>query len=128
MSIKVNYNATTGEIDGYYPDDIIYGLIPEPYIEIDEDTHQDCINNQGLRKVDIETLAVVTCEAAVVELTTAEKITALDTEYQTQFDALIQALGAATLASDTDLIAVLQEEYATLKAEYTAAREALENG
>lgn len=62
-----------------------------------------------------------------ITLTTEQKLTALDTEYQTQFDALVQALGAATLASDTDLISALQEEYATLKAQYTAAREAIEN-
>jgi len=125
MSIKVNYNASTGAIVGFYPDEITYSTIPEPYIEIDEDTHQDCINNQGLRKIDIETLAVVTCEAA--EATTEQKLSALDDEYEFQFDTLVQALGAATLASDTDLISDLQTEYATLKAEYTTAREAIDN-
>ena len=62
------------------------------------------------------------------EETTDQKLSALDAEYQTQFDALIQALGAATLASDTDLIADLQAEYATLKAEYTTARSVIDNG
>jgi len=61
-------------------------------------------------------------------LTTEQKLTALDSEYQTQFDALVQALGAATLASDTDLITDLQAEYIALKAQYTTAREAVENG
>ena len=68
----------------------------------------------------------------VAELTANEikqqKLSALDTEYQTQFNALVQALGAATLASDTDLIADLQTEYTALKAEYTAVRSVIENG
>lgn len=53
--IKVNYDSTTGEIKGFYPDDIGYANIPEPHIEIDETTHQDCVNHQGLRKVDVAT-------------------------------------------------------------------------
>lgn len=121
--VKVNYNITTGAIIGFYPDDITYTSIPAPYIEVDDQTYQDCINNQRLRKIDLENLVIINCEAA--EATTDQKLTALDAEYQTQFDALIQALGVATLASDTELIADLQSEYTTLKAEYTTAREAI---
>ena len=57
--IKVNYDASTGEIKGFYPDDISYASIPEPYIEIDESVHQDCINNQGSRKVDVTALKII---------------------------------------------------------------------
>ena len=57
--IKVHYNATTGGILGFFPDFMQYESIPEPYIEIDETTHQDCINNQGLRRVDLTTLKIV---------------------------------------------------------------------
>ncbi len=57
--IKVNYNVVTGEILGYYPDDIPYPSIPEPTIEIDTATHQDCINNPGRRRVDLSTLQIV---------------------------------------------------------------------
>ena len=57
--IKVNYDSTTGEIKGFYPNFIDYETIPEPNIEIDETTHQDCINNQGLRRVDLKTLKIV---------------------------------------------------------------------
>lgn len=57
--IKVNYDATTDEIKGFYPEDIAYASIPEPYIEIDEASHQDCINNQGNRKVDVTALKIV---------------------------------------------------------------------
>jgi hypothetical protein len=33
MKVKVNYNSTTGEIKGFYPDDIMYKTIPEPTVE-----------------------------------------------------------------------------------------------
>ena len=59
MRIKVNYDQTTGEILGFFPDDIGYTTIPSPFIEIDETTHQDCINHQGLRRVDLTTLKIV---------------------------------------------------------------------
>ena len=59
MKIKVNYDATTGEIKGFYPDNIGYETIPEPYIEVNEAAYQDCINNQGLRRVDLTTLKIV---------------------------------------------------------------------
>lgn len=58
--VKVHYDATTGEIKGYYPDFIGYETIPEPFIEIDETAHQDCINNQGKRRVDVTTKKIIT--------------------------------------------------------------------
>ena len=63
MNIKINYDATTGEIKGFYPDSIKYKTIPEPYIEIDEKQHMDCINNQGLRKIDIDNKKIISCDA-----------------------------------------------------------------
>ena len=57
--VKVNYDSTTGEILGFFPNDIGYATIPEPNIEIDAAAHQDCINNQGLRRVDLKTLKIV---------------------------------------------------------------------
>ena len=59
MSIKVHYDSTTGEIIGFYPDVIGYATIPEPNIEINETAHQDCINNHGLRRVDLTELKIV---------------------------------------------------------------------
>ena len=53
--IKVNYDSETGQILGFYPNEIEYQSIPEPYIEIDCEQHNDCINNQGYRKIDITT-------------------------------------------------------------------------
>lgn len=66
--IKVNYDATTGEIKGFYPDYIGYANIPEPHIEIDEITHQDCMNHQGLRKIDLATQKIVVCELPAVAM------------------------------------------------------------
>lgn len=36
MTIKVNYNAETTLVKGYYPDSINYASIPEPFIEIED--------------------------------------------------------------------------------------------
>jgi len=35
--IKVNYDTETTLVKGYYPDSINYTLIPEPFIEIEDD-------------------------------------------------------------------------------------------
>ena len=64
--IKVNYDEKTGVISGYYPDCVKYEFIPTPYIEIDKTAHQDCMNYQGLRKVDIATKKIVACELPAV--------------------------------------------------------------
>ena len=58
--VKVNYNVTTGEIIGFYPDAIDYSVVPTPYIEIDEASHIDCIGNPGLRIVDIVNKKIIT--------------------------------------------------------------------
>lgn len=51
-----------------------------------------------------------------------QQLDALDAEYQPQFAALSQALGMATLAENTDLIASIKEDYTALKAEYDTKR------
>lgn len=56
------------------------------------------------------------------------ELTALDTEYQSQFESLQQSMTAATLRGDTDLQTSLKESYTTLASEYAAAREAITNG
>ena len=70
--IKVNYDAKTGEIKGFYPDDIGYANIPEPNIEITTEQHFDCINNQGERKVDLETKKIISFEPVIQEQTPVE--------------------------------------------------------
>jgi len=44
--IKVNYNIETTLVNGYYPDTINYTSIPEPYIEISEEEHQEAFGEQ----------------------------------------------------------------------------------
>jgi hypothetical protein len=122
--VKVNYDATTGKIKGFFPDTETYSSIPDPNIEIDEATHLDCINNPGLRKVDIATLEIITC--TLPETTTDEKIAALDAEYESQFTSLSQAYSTALMAGDTTTAADVQADYATLKSEYTEKLGAIE--
>ena len=118
--IKVNYDAETGEVKGFYPDNISYASIPEPYVEIDESTHQDCINHQGLRKVDLATQKIVEYVPEIVEPTKEEKLVALDAVYQSQFTALAQSLGLASLDANAAVIDGVKADYAALKAEYQA--------
>ncbi len=43
MTIKVNYDITTTKVKGYYPDSINYASIPEPFIEITDEAHQEAL-------------------------------------------------------------------------------------
>lgn len=44
--IKVNYDTKTTLVKGYYPDAINYASIPEPYIEISDEKHQEGLGKQ----------------------------------------------------------------------------------
>lgn len=55
--VKVNYDTNTGEILGYYPDFVKYKNVPEPYIEIEDDVYNDCLQNQ--RKIDLTSLMII---------------------------------------------------------------------
>lgn len=125
--IKVNYDEKTGEILGFYPNFIQYANIPEPTIEINETTHQDCIQNPGLRRVDLSALKIVEHNPTTVEVEIM-KLASLDAEYQPQFAALAQALGLATLAANQTTIDGVKEDYAALTAEYNTKREVITGG
>lgn len=56
---KVNYDILTGDILGYYPDFIEYKSIPQPFIIIDNECYNDCINNPNKRKVDVTRQVIV---------------------------------------------------------------------
>lgn len=43
--IKVSYNKTTGEILGYYPDNITYKNIPKPHITIEEKEYNKIVES-----------------------------------------------------------------------------------
>ncbi len=49
-----------------------YANIPLPNIEITAEQHLDCINNQGLRKVDLETKKIISFEPVIPEQTPVE--------------------------------------------------------
>lgn len=40
ITIKVSYNDKTGDIVGFFPSNIEYSFIPEPFIEITEEEHK----------------------------------------------------------------------------------------
>ncbi|MDR7865174.1 MAG: hypothetical protein RIN56_00070 [Sporomusaceae bacterium] len=50
--VKVHHDSS-GNILGFYPDGVGYASIPEPFIDIDDATHADCIANPGRRRVDV---------------------------------------------------------------------------
>ncbi|WP_196600022.1 hypothetical protein [Pectinatus frisingensis] len=62
------------------------------------------------------------------EPTKAEKCTALDNEYQPQFNTLAQSLSLAVLSNDADAQASIKSDYTALKTEYTNKKEVIENG
>ncbi|WP_196602171.1 hypothetical protein [Pectinatus frisingensis] len=62
------------------------------------------------------------------EPTKAEKCTALDNEYQPQFNDLAQSLGLAMLSNDTAAQDSIKTDYAALKTKYTTKRTAIDNG
>jgi len=41
--IKVNYDTVTTLVKGYYPNSINYASIPEPFIEITDEEHQEAL-------------------------------------------------------------------------------------
>ena len=125
MSQKYIYYDSDGNILGFYTDDI-HDTIPEPNIAITDEQWQDCLTNQGRRKVDVTTKQIVTCEPPAP--TKKELLAQLDAEYQPQFQQLQQAWAAAQLDGNPALVAELQAEYQALKGEYQTKQEAIING
>ena len=126
--IKVNYNETTGEILGYYPNDFGYETIPEPFIEIAEEEHSDCINNQGYRKIDLETKKIITCEVVPPTKTKEDKLNALSFKYQETIENLSKAVGVATLRNNATQIENLKKTYNEQTLKYKQEREVIVNG
>jgi cellulose synthase/poly-beta-1,6-N-acetylglucosamine synthase-like glycosyltransferase len=120
-----HYDNQTGEILGFYTSDI-HDNIPTPNIEITYDQWQECLNNQGRRKIDVITKQIVACEPPAP--TKDQLLAQLDAEYTPQFQQLQQAWAAAQLDGNTALVNELQTEYQVLKQEYQTKREAIING
>ena len=114
-------------------------------IVVNEIIEKHCYYNNGLsNKIVSSSYTVSDGEVLFDEIPTSEELktafsgyaaalkekelTALDDIYQPQFTELVQSLGLATLANDTDTVTSIQSDYAELKSEYTTKREAIENG
>lgn len=115
-----------GQILGFYTSDIHGDNIPTPNIEITYEQWQECLNNPGLRKIDVTTQQIVTCEPPAP--TKDQLLAQLDAEYVPQFQQLQQAWAAAQLDGNTALVNELQTEYQALKQEYQTKREEIING
>ena len=75
MTVKVNYDKKTTLVKGYYPDAINYALIPEPYIEISDEEHQEVLGKQmcvvnGIFQEYILTLAEQLEQAKLIRIAT----------------------------------------------------------
>jgi hypothetical protein len=99
--------------------------IPTPNIELTEAEHDDWMQNRATRKIDVATKKLVEYTPPAVVLTTAEKIAALDAEYQPQFKSLAESLGLATLDGNQVVIDGIKSDYTALKTEYNTKREAI---
>ncbi|MBP2639001.1 MAG: hypothetical protein H6Q69_2831 [Firmicutes bacterium] len=71
---------------------------------------------------------IMDSEDVSIEATTDQKLSALDTEYESQFTALAQAYSTAIMAGDTTTAASIQTDYTDLKAQYQTALEAINSG
>jgi len=120
-----HYDNQTGQILGFYTPDIHGNNIPTPNIEITYDQWQDCLTNQGLRKIDVTTQQIIACEPPAP--TKDQLLAQLDAQYQPQFQELQQAWAAAQLDGNTALVAELRAEYQALKVEYQTKREEILN-
>ena len=122
--VKVHYDASTGEILGFYPEDIGYFSIPAPTIEIDKNAHRDCINNQGLRRVDLTTLKIVeyvpTITLATAKAVKEATITAALSELDQYIPRGIEDTWIVLGVDTTKLPAIQQSRLALKKALRTA--------
>lgn len=56
--IKVNYDIQDGKILGFYPDNITYETIPEPFIEITEEQREAILNKDFIRILNQEIIDI----------------------------------------------------------------------
>jgi hypothetical protein len=116
---------SAGEYTGFYIVDIHGENIPTLSIELTETEWQEALT--GNYRV-IDGKHTYSPYIPTDEEIKAQKITALDAEYQPQFYELSQALGITTLSDNTTLITGIKADYLDLKAEYDEKREVITNG
>lgn len=127
---KVHYDQTTGEILGFYPDDIGYVTIPEPFIEIDETAHQDCIKNSGKRRVDVTTKKIITytppepTAAEIKKKNLQDLVDAYNVDVSAIRSKLVTYIAEGE-AANADKITAERANLTSRKAQYTSDRAAI---
>ena len=114
----------TFRADGTRITSYVVGLhkdIPADAIPISDEDQALYVTDKYYRGADGKPVAIPVYVPTEEEIK-QQKFSALDTEYHPQFAELSSALGMATLAENTDLIASIKEDYAALKAEYDTKR------
>lgn len=113
-----NYD-NDGKYIGFYTKEIHGDKIPTPNIELSELEWQEALT--GRYKV-IKGKHTYAPYAPTIDEIKQQELSALDTEYQTQFAELSQSLGMATLGDNADLVTSIKADYANLKTEYDTKR------
>jgi hypothetical protein len=103
-----------------YSEADIQKLFPDA-IEISEEDQNLYVTGNYMRGTDGKPVKIPVYTPTPEEIKQQE-LNALDAEYQPQFADLVNALGAATLADNTELITSIKGDYATLKIEYDTKR------
>jgi hypothetical protein len=120
--VKVTYGST-GNIIGYYPDDIDYPSIPKPYIKIDEAIHRDCMNNPGLRRVDTVNKVIVnyTPPGPTLAQVQQQQFATINTTYSTKLNGILTAIIQAQARGAMTTVTVLQATYNSTQTAWKAA-------
>lgn len=78
MTTKVNYDANTGIVLGYYPNGVLYTNIPEPVIEITDEDHMNSLG-KTMQVVDGAFSEVVPSDAELLANAKSTKIAEIKT-------------------------------------------------
>ena len=102
-----NYDENTGEILGFYNDEI-HQEIPEPYIELTNEEWGQAVS--GSYRVINGVFKEYT--PPIIELTTAEKINRAQKEYLKKIEELREQYIAANMNNDNESMEAIKEKYA----------------
>lgn len=124
-----SYLETTGQIISFREVGDVYPTpTPTPFITITAEQHTDFFTRGQRHQVINGEFVYVEPLAPTAEEIKQHQLSALDAEYQPQFQEMQLAWTAANLDGNTSLAAELQTDYAALKSEYNEKREAIVSG
>lgn len=114
--IKVNYDKDTLKVQGYYPDDINYKIIPAPYIEIEDTTERindavvDLDKNEIVKRTQSNDEKIESKKAELLSEAKAlytekytESVQVAGIDYQGGYDSAIKLNAKRTLISEAGL-------------------------